>query len=64
MKRNKYINSFDTTGEFNDYIMSDEPSFPNVALTQDNQKVHYSKNAPNDNDMSEELLDASQNNLL
>jgi hypothetical protein len=48
MKRNKYINSFDTTAEYDNYIESAFPEFPNVSLTKDNGELHYRRQSPND----------------
>lgn len=47
-RRNKYINTFDTTAQFNTYIDSAEPGFPNVALTKDTGNIHYTSTSPND----------------
>jgi hypothetical protein len=49
MARSKYINTFDTTSEFNTYIASQNASFPNVALTKDNNTIHYTATAPSNN---------------
>ena len=48
MKRNKYIISFDTTAEYDNYIESDFPEFPNVGLTKDDGELHYRIQSPND----------------
>ena len=61
MKRNKYINSFDTTTEFENYIESAAPGFPNVALTKDDGEIHYMRTSPNDHVFYGELVDATQN---
>lgn len=57
MKRNKYINSFNTTAEYDNYIDSAAPGFPNVALTKDDGHVHYMKTSPNDYVIYGELVD-------
>lgn len=46
--RSKYINTFDTTSEFENYIESAEPGFPNVAYTKDTGDIHYTSTSPND----------------
>lgn len=48
MKRNKYINSFNTTAEYDNYIESAYPEFPNVGLTKDDGELHYRITSPND----------------
>ena len=48
MKRNKYINTFDTTSQYDAYIESAAPGFPNVALTEDDGAIHYRTQSPND----------------
>ena len=61
MKRNKYINSFNTTADYNNYIESAAPGFPNVALTKDDGNVHYMKTSPNDHVIYGELINDYQN---
>ena len=48
MKRNKYINTLNTTTDFDNYINSDESGFPNVGLTKDDGKLHYVRTSTND----------------
>ena len=48
MKRNKYINTLNTTTDFDNYINSAEPGFPNVSLTKDDKKLHYTQTSTND----------------
>lgn len=48
MTRNKYINTFNTTTEYDNYIESAAPEFPNVALTKDDGEIHYRTQSPND----------------
>ena len=59
MKRNKYINTFDTTNEFENYIESAAPGFPNVALTKDTGDVHYTHTSPNDHLIYGEVVDVN-----
>lgn len=40
-----YLKNFETTEEYDAYI-ADEPIFPNVSLTEDDNKVHYLKRKP------------------
>ena len=60
MKRNKYLNTFDTTSEYENYIESALPEFPNVSLTKDDKKLHYVRTSPNDHVLYGEVADASQ----
>lgn len=48
MKRNKFLNTFDTTSQYDAYIESAAPGFPNVALTEDDGAIHYRTQSPND----------------
>ena len=61
MKRNKYLNTFDTTTEYDNYIESALPEFPNVGLTKDDGKLHYVRTSPNSHLFYGELVDATQN---
>lgn len=61
MKRNKYLNTFDTTTEYDNYIESALPEFPNVGLTKDDGELHYMRTSPNDHLFYGELVDATQN---
>lgn len=58
--RSKYINTFDTTTEFENYIESAEPLFPNVALTKDTGDVHYTSTSPNNHLIYGTLTDPTQ----
>lgn len=58
--RSKYINTFDTTSEFENYIESAEPGFPNVAYTKDTGDVHYTSTSPNDHLIYGTLNDPTQ----
>ena len=60
MKRNKYLNTFDTTSEYENYIESAFPDFPNVSLTKDDKKLHYVRTSPNDHVWYGEVVDPSQ----
>ena len=60
MKRNKYLNTFDTTSEYENYIESALPEFPNVSLTKDDKKLHYMRTSPNDHVLYGEPVDPSQ----
>lgn len=59
MKRNKYINTFSTTSQFDTYIESAEPGFPNVALTEDDGAIHYTQTSPNSHLIYGTLIDSS-----
>ena len=59
-RRNKYINTFDTTAQFNGYIESAEPGFPNVALTKDTGNIHYTSTSPNDHLIYGTLIDPTK----
>ena len=60
MKRNKYLNTFDNTADYENYIESAYPGFPNVGLTKDNGELHYVRTSPNDHLLYGEVVDASQ----
>ena len=60
MKRNKYLNTFDNTADYENYIESAYPGFPNVGLTKDNGELHYMRTSPNDHLWYGEVVDASQ----
>lgn len=60
MARNKYINTFNTTTEYDNYIESAAPEFPNVALTKDDGEIHYMRTSPNDHVLYGTLNDVSQ----
>ena len=59
MKRNKYVNTFNTTSEFDNFIESAEPGFPNVALTKDTGDIHYTRTSPNDHVIYGEVVDVN-----
>ena len=59
MKRNKFLNTFDTTNEFENYIESAAPGFPNVALTEDDGAIHYTQTSPNDHVIYGEVVDVN-----
>ena len=48
MKYSKNINSFNTETDFENYINSVQAGFPNVAVTKDDNKIHYTQTSPND----------------
>lgn len=62
--RSKYINTFDTTSEFENYIESAAPGFPNVAYTKDTGDVHYTSTSPNDHLIYGTLTDQTQAPVL
>ena len=60
MARSKYINTFDTTAEYNNYIESALPSFPNVGYDKEADKVNIVRTSPNDHVWYGEVVDPSQ----
>ena len=60
MKRNKYLNTFDNTADYENYIESALPGFPNVGLTKDDGELHYVRTSPNDHVWYGEVVDPSQ----
>ena len=60
MKRNKYLNTFDNTADYENYIESALPGFPNVGLTKDNGELHYMRTSPNDHVWYGEVVDPAQ----
>ena len=60
MKRNKYLNTFDNTADYENYIESAYPGFPNVGLTKDDGELHYVRTSPNDHLLYGEVVDPSQ----
>ena len=60
MKRNKYLNTFDNTADYENYIESAYPGFPNVGLTKDNGELHYMRTSPNDHLWYGEVVDPAQ----
>lgn len=47
MARSKYINTFDTTAEYDNYIDSALPEFPNVGYDKQAGKVNIRRQSPN-----------------
>ena len=60
MARSKYINTFDTTAEYNNYIESALPSFPNVGYDKEADKVNIVRTSPNDHVWYGEVVDPAQ----
>ena len=60
MARSKYINTFDTTAEYNNYIESAFPSFPNVGYDKEADKVNIVRTSPNSHVWYGEVVDPSQ----
>ena len=60
MKRNKYLNTFDNTADYENYIESALPGFPNVGLTKDNGELHYVRTSPNAHVLYGEVVDPAQ----
>ena len=60
MKRNKYLNTFDNTADYENYIESAYPGFPNVGLTKDNGELHYVRTSPNTHVLYGEVVDPAQ----
>ena len=60
MKRNKYLNTFDNTADYENYIESAYPGFPNVGLTKDDGELHYMRTSPNDHLLYGEVVDPAQ----
>ena len=60
MKRNKYLNTFDNTADYENYIESALPGFPNVGLTKDNGELHYVRTSPNNHVLYGEVVDPAQ----
>ena len=60
MKRNKYLNTFDNTADYENYIESALPGFPNVGLTKDNGELHYVRTSPNNHLLYGEVVDPAQ----
>ena len=46
--KSKYINTFDTTADYNNYIESAFPEFPNVGYDKEADKVNIRRQSPND----------------
>ena len=60
MKRNKYLNTFDNTADYENYIESAYPGFPNVGLTKDNGELHYVRTSSNNHVLYGEVVDPAQ----
>ena len=60
MARSKYINTFDTTAEYNNYIESALPAFPNVGYDKEADKVNIVRTSPNNHVWYGEVVDPSQ----
>lgn len=60
MARSKYINTFNTTAEYNNYIESALPSFPNVGYDKEADKVNIVRTSPNDHLLYGEVVDPAQ----
>ena len=60
MARSKYINTFDTTAEYNNYIESALPAFPNVGYDKEAYKVNIVRTSPNDHLLYGEVVDPAQ----
>ena len=58
--KSKYINTFDTTAEYNNYIESAYPEFPNVGYDKEADKVNIVRTSPNDHVWYGEVADPSQ----
>ena len=58
--KSKYINTFDTTAEYNNYIESAFPSFPNVGYDKEADKVNIVRTSPNDHVLYGEVVDPAQ----
>ena len=59
MARSKYINTFDTTAEYNNYIESAFPAFPNVGYDKEADKVNIVRTSPNNHVLYGEVVDPS-----
>ena len=60
MARSKYINTFNTTAEYNNYIESALPSFPNVGYDKEADKVNIVRTSPNNHVWYGEVVDKAQ----
>ena len=58
--KSKYINTFNTTAEYNNYIESALPAFPNVGYDKEADKVNIVRTSPNDHLLYCEVVDPSQ----
>ena len=60
MARSKFINTFNTTAEYNNYIESAYPEFPNVGYDKEADKVNIVRTSPNDHVWYGEVVDKAQ----
>lgn len=60
MARSKYINTFNTTAEYNNYIESALPAFPNVGYDKEADKVNIVRTSPNNHVWYGEVVDKAQ----
>lgn len=60
MARSKYINTFNTTAEYDNYIESAYPEFPNVGYDKEAGKVKIMRTSPNDHILYGALNDPTQ----
>ena len=60
MARSKYINPFDTTAEYNNYIEAALPAFPNVGYDKEADKVNIVRTSPNNHLFYGEVVDPAQ----
>ena len=60
MARSKYINTFNTTAEYNNYIESALPAFPNVGYDKEADKVNIVRTSPNSHVLYGEVVDPAQ----
>ena len=60
MARSKYINTFNTTAEYNNYIESALPAFPNVGYDKEADKVNIVRTSPNNHVWYGEVVDPAQ----
>ena len=57
MSRSKYINTFNTTADYDAYIESAYPSFPNVAYDKEADRINIIKTSPNEHLIYGKLID-------
>ncbi len=60
MARSKYINTFNTTAEYNNYIESALPAFPNVGYDKEADKVNIVRTSPNNHLLYGEVVDPAR----
>lgn len=61
MSKSKYINTFNTTADYENYIESAYPEFPNVGYDKQAGAVKIMRISPNDHMFYGKLVDATQN---